>query len=394
MTLLKIGTRILAFVGKEIVTTVRRPAAIFSLILGPFLILALFGYGYSGFRKPADTIVVLPQQTGLPRDPSFYGDLGGAPIHVVDVTDDEAAARARLANDEVQLVIVAPGDAVAQFESGKQAEIKLVYSEVDPVMITYYNVLGQEFGNRVNQEVISTAVKQGETYAAGAAAQAKQIPPDVVAAPTKVTPENLAPSKPDVTSFFAPAVLALILQHMAVTLTALSLIRERLSGAMELYRITPTSPMEILIGKYVAFGFLNSLVALAATGLIVLVFHVPVLANPAFIALVVGLLTFASLGLGLLISALADSERQAVQLSFLSLLASVFFSGFVAALRDFDPVVRNVAYLLPVTHGIALLQDLFLRGQWVPWNLAALGVIGALLFLLTGVALTRNMRAV
>ena len=392
MTLLKIGTRILAFVGKEIVTTLRRPLVIFSLILGPFLILALFGYGYTGFRRPADTIVVLPQQTDLPRDASFYNELGGAPVNVVDVTEDEAAARARLANREVQLVVIAPADAVAQFQAGKQAEIKLVYDEVDPVMVTYINVLGQEFGNRVNREIIATAVKQGEAYAAGGA-QATKIPADVVAAPTKVSPENLSPTDPGVTSFFAPAVLALILQHMAVTLTALSLIRERLSGAMELYRITPTSPLEILIGKYVAFGFLNMLVAAVVTGLLLLVFHVPLLTSLAVIALVVGLLTFASLGLGLFISAIADSERQAVQLSFLSLLASVFFSGFVASLRDFDPLVRNLAYVLPVTHGIALLQDLFLRGQWVLWHVVALGAIGVLLFLVTGVALSRSMRS-
>jgi ABC-2 type transport system permease protein len=367
---------------------------IFSLILGPFLILGLFGYGYNGFRRPADTVIVLPQNSGLPTDPAFYGELGGAPVNVVGVTSDEADARARLGRQEIQLVVVAPPDAAAQFQAGKQAEIKLLYDEVDPVMVTYFNVLGQEFGNRVNQELIATAVKEGEAYAVGGGAKPLQIPPDVVAAPTKVTPENLAPTEPAVTSFFAPAVLALILQHMAVTLTALSLIRERLSGAMELYRITPTNPLEILIGKYVAFGFLNMLVALAVTALMIVVFHVPVLANLSGVALVVLLLTFASLGLGLFISAIADSERQAVQLSFLSLLASVFFSGFIVSLRDFEPIVRDLAYLLPVTHGIALMQDLFLRGQWALSNVLALVAIGTSLFVFTAIALRRTMRAV
>jgi ABC-2 type transport system permease protein len=394
MTILKIATRVLAFVGKEIVTTLRRPAAIFSLILGPFLIMALFGYGYNGFRRPADTIVVLPQGNDLPRDPAYYAELGGPPVNIVAVTDDEAGARARLQAREVQLVVIAPADAEAQFLAGKQAEIKLVYDEVDPVMVTYVNVLGQEFGSRVNQQLIAAAVKQGEAYVAGSGTKAAQIPPDVVAAPTKVDPENLAPTAPGVTAFFAPAVLALILQHMAVTLTALSLVRERTSGAMELYRVTPTSALDILVGKYIAFGVLNLLVAFAVTALILAVFHVPILANLAFIGLVVGLLTFASLGLGMLISALADSERQSVQLSLLALLAAVFFSGFVAPLRDFDPVVRNLAYLLPVTHGIALLQDAFLRGVWVPWHLLALALIGSVLFVATGLLLNRSMRAV
>src|SRR3546814_2948786 len=62
-------------------------------------------------------------------------------------------------------------------------------------------------------------------------------------------------------------------------------------------------------------------------------------------------------------SDLSDSERQAVQLSLLVLLASVFFSGFVLAVDEFTPPVRAIAYTLPVTHGIQLLQDFMLRGS-------------------------------
>ena len=61
MSLFKTLTRILAIVGKELVSIVRRPGALFSLVLGPFLIMALFGAGYGGFRRPLDTIVVLAE---------------------------------------------------------------------------------------------------------------------------------------------------------------------------------------------------------------------------------------------------------------------------------------------------------------------------------------------
>jgi len=104
------------------------------------------------------------------------------------------------------------------------------------------------------------------------------------------------------------------------------------------------------------------------------------------------LLSFASLGLGLLISTIADSERQAVQLSMLLLLASVFFSGFVLPLDQFITPLRVAAYTLPVTHGIQLLQDLMLRGSTNQgWQLLALGGIGFVLFLLTSITLRRNM---
>src|SRR6266496_1958455 len=111
--------------------------------------------------------------------------------------------------------------------------------------------------------------------------------------------------------------------------------------------------------------------------------HVPLLGAPGDVATVVVLLSFSSLGLGLLISTIVDSERQAVQLSMLVLLASVFFSGFVLPLDQFVTPLRVAAYSLPVTHGIQLLQDLMLRGGTNQgWELTALAVIGVVLFLL------------
>jgi ABC-2 type transport system permease protein len=120
---------------------------------------------------------------------------------------------------------------------------------------------------------------------------------------------------------------------------------------------------------------------------------VPLLGDPWLLAAIVGLLVFASLGVGLLISVIANSERQAVQLSLLVLLASVFFSGFVLAVDEFRAGVQIASYALPVTHGIQLLQDVMLRGStqaW--WQLAVLTGLGIVLLVLTSTLLRRAMR--
>jgi ABC-2 type transport system permease protein len=120
---------------------------------------------------------------------------------------------------------------------------------------------------------------------------------------------------------------------------------------------------------------------------------VPLLARPAALAAVIGLLLLASLGLGLLIAVVSDSERQAVQLSLLVLLASVFFSGFVLAIDQFTPAVRALAYALPVTHGIRLFQDLMLRGATNEvWQAAALVVIALVTLVVAWVGLRRGMQ--
>jgi len=219
------------------------------------------------------------------------------------------------------------------------------------------------------------------------------IPPDVIARPTTAETENVAPTPPQVLNFFAPAVFALVIQHLAITLTALSMVRERLSGQMDRFRVAPVTSMELLVGKYIAYAVLSLAVSAIVGALLVGVLGVPLLGSIAMLVVIVLLLTFASLGFGLLISLIADSERQAVQLSMLILLASVFFSGFVLPVTDFAQWMQYVAYALPVTHGIASLQDLMLRGQIVEtWMLCVLLGIGLVLYVGSLLRLRRVIR--
>jgi ABC-2 type transport system permease protein len=185
-------------------------------------------------------------------------------------------------------------------------------------------------------------------------------------------------------------VLVLVLQHMAVSLTAISLVRDRVSGAIDLFRVAPIHPVEVLVGKYAAYCLLSAVVAVILLALTVFGLNVPMLGDRVTLAGALGLLIFASVGMGMLISTISDSERQAVQLTMLVLLASVFFSGFVLPLEDFQASARGLAYALPVTHGIRLTQDTMLRGETsADWQIWTLGGLGAAFFLVTAVTMHR-----
>jgi ABC-2 type transport system permease protein len=180
---------------------------------------------------------------------------------------------------------------------------------------------------------------------------------------------------------------------MAVILIALSIVRERNSGAIDRFRSSPMRATEVVIGKVLAFALLGGAISAISVWLLVTLLGVPMVGSAAGVALVLGLLLFASLGLGLLISVVSDSERQAVQLALLTLLASMFFSGFVLRIEEFQPAVQVLAYLLPVTHGIALLQETMLTGSiGATWQLVALGGIGAVLVSLSWLLLRRELR--
>jgi ABC-2 type transport system permease protein len=385
--------RMLAFVGKELVETIRRPGALVSLVLGPFLILAVFGIGFNGVRRPREALIVVPPSSQMPTETADYQDLAGPAMHIDGVVD-RATAEARLRSGDADVVVIVPDDPQTTFRAGQQSTIEVLTDQVDPVDDNYTRVLAGTLADAVNRKLIEQAVEEGQGYAIAAGdSQAAKIPPSVVAAPTEANVTNLAPTVPSVTSFFGAAVLALILQHLAVTLVSMSLVRERSSGVMELFRIAPVSSAEIVAGKVLSFGVIGFVVGGLTLVLLVKGLSVPLLAGPLALTVTIGLLLLASLGLGLLIAVISDSERQAVQLSLLVLLASVFFSGFVLGIDQFTPVIRGLAYMLPVTHGIALLQDFLLRGGTnQQWQLAALGAIAAVTLVAAWLGLRRNMR--
>jgi ABC-2 type transport system permease protein len=281
-------------------------------------------------------------------------------------------------------VIVAPDEPAATFQKGEQSVFDVEINVVDPVAVNYAGFLANNLAGAVNREILRQAAEEGEGVAAEAGLiETGETPLAVVAEPTRAELVNIAPVTPGVVAFYGPAVLALVLQHLAVTLVALSLVRERTSGIIEMYRVAPVNAWEVLMGKVLAYLFIGGIIATVSVALLQLGFGVPMLGDLGALAGTIALVLFASLGLGLAIAVISDSERQAVQLSLLVLLASVFFSGFVLSVSEFTEPVRAFAYALPVTHGIRLIQDVMLRGavtQYWAYVVLAVIAVGTLVF--------------
>ena len=386
--------RMAAFTSKELREVVRRPGALLSLVLGPFLVMFLFGLGYSGYRAPFATEIVVPAESDFSRSAEDYENLAPGRLEVTQVGDDREAAEQRLRDGSIDLLVVAPENAVGELREGRQTTIRVAWNQVDPVYDQLATLATSILVSSLNAEIIERAATAGISFAEGELGPAvTDIPPEVIARPTTAETENVAPTSPDVINFFGPAVFALVIQHLAVTLTALSMVRERISGQMDRFRVAPVTSTELLVGKYIAYAVLSLAVSAIVGALLVGVLGVPLLGSIGLFIGIVLLLTFASLGFGLLISLIADSERQAVQLSMLILLASVFFSGFVLPVADFAQWMQYIAYALPVTHGIATLQELMLRGVVRDvWMLGALLGIGIALYVVSLLRLRRVIR--
>jgi ABC-2 type transport system permease protein len=216
------------------------------------------------------------------------------------------------------------------------------------------------------------------------------VSPEILVSPFESESQSIAPTHPDPVEFFAPAVIALLLQHLAVTFAALSIVRERNIGTTELFRVSPLSAGETLVGKYLSYFIFASVLTVGLTTLLYYGLHMPMLGSWLSYALVIAALIFASFGIGFLISLFSETDSQAVQLTMIVLLASVFFSGFLMDLDFIVQPVRALSWALPTTYGIVMLRDIFLRGLAPdPVKLGGLFAIGLLLMSISWLMLRR-----
>ncbi len=197
---------------------------------------------------------------------------------------------------------------------------------------------------------------------AQAAPQVAALDPAVLVRPFEASPQNVVRTDIEPVDFFTPSALALLLQHLALTFAALSLVRDRELGLFELLRVGPLSSWEIVTGKTIAYLVIGLVVGVGLLEAAVHLLGVPLLGSLFWVLGAFGLVLLASLALGTLISLISRTETQAVQWSMLTLLAGLFFSGFVLSLDGLTYPVKAISWLLPVTYGIQILQDVMLRG--------------------------------
>ena len=209
------------------------------------------------------------------------------------------------------------------------------------------------------------------------------LPSRLIEVRTLYNPEKRTPVQ------IVPALIGVILTLTMVVFTAVAIVRERERGNMELLITTPVKSGELMIGKLIPYV----LVGLIQTTLILLVgvwlFNVPVVGSLIDLYVAAAAFIAANLMLGLVISTLAQTQFQAIQLSIFTLLPSILLSGFMFPFDGMPRVAQWIAQILPLTHFVELVRGIVLRGAplgalWLP-----LMKLGIFLAIAMAVAATR-----
>jgi ABC-2 type transport system permease protein len=501
-----------AFVQKELVEILRQTRLLLALVLGPFLILLLFGIGYRDEARELRTVFVIPpNEPAMEESVREHATTLGPQLDFRGITTNQGQAMAFLSRGQVDVVVIVPDNAEQMIRDSEQPAVQLYHREIDPFQVNYVQYVAQIYVDELNRRVLQTIAEEGQQEAAdvqnelqtarlsarmmreafergdeseaqrqrgqvnrslgivslgvgaslgvlqgveetmnpgqgsgegGSAASAilntldtltqsnrqledtspgqtsysaeaqqaseieeelerldqqlsdfRSIEPHVLVSPFRAEAVNVNFVELNSSEFFAPGVIVLLLQHLLLTFAALSIVRERTSGTMELFRVAPITAFETLLGKYLSYLLIGILLAVGISALVVLVLQVPMLGSWINFAIVMLALMFASLGLGFAISLISDTTSQAVQYSMLTLLFSIFFSGFFLDLRLMWDNIRFIAWAIPATYGMQMLQEIMFRSN--PINYVLLGGllgIGLFFFIISWFLLMRQMK--
>jgi ABC-2 type transport system permease protein len=179
-----------------------------------------------------------------------------------------------------------------------------------------------------------------------------------------------------------PGVIGMILYAITTILTATTIVRERERGTIEQLIVTPIRPWELVIGKILPYVVL----ALFDTLEVLLIGHwwfgVPVRGNPGLILVVSGLLLLSSLGIGILASTIANTQQEAMLTVFMTILPSIFLSGFFFPLEAMPQFLQLVSYAIPLRYYLIVIRALLLKGvgaSAIQNEIIALAVFGVVI---------------
>ena len=337
--------RLGALLAKEFIQ-MRRDRITFAMMLGvPLIQLLLFGYAINPDPKQLPAALVATSQDHYSR--AVISALETTGYYRFDhVAQSAAEAEALITAGEVAFVVTIPADLARRIDRGEKPRILIEADASDPSAAS--GAIGT-LGTVMNRAVLR------EQGIAQEAEQERESRLDVVVH-RRYNPEGVAQYN------IVPGLLGVILQMTMVMMTSIALTREIERGTMENLLAMPSSPFEIMLGKVLpglAIGAVQTLVVLAAARLL---FDIPFAGDP--FALLAAILAFvlALVLLGYLISTMARTQMQALQLTFFFFLPSIMLSGFMFPFRGMPEWAQWIGELFPLTHFLRVVRAVMLKG--------------------------------
>jgi len=326
---------------KEFVQMRRDRLTLGMMTVLPAVQLMLFGYAIQTDVRHLPTVVLDESRTADSR--RLIGVIANTGnFQIVGEVASREALRAEIMASRASAALVIPPDYARDLRAGRTATAQMIVDAADPQS--------------------SSAAMSGAQLAAAALAtqivteRAAIVPPLEMRVRPWFNPAQRS------AIFIVPGVIGVLLTITLTLITSTAIVRERERGTLEQLVVTPIGKTSLMLGKLVPFMLVGYVQMTVVLGLGKLIFRIPTEGSISMLYLLALPFMFASLGVGLLISTVARSQAQAMQLSFFFMLPNILLSGYIFPRVAMPEPAQWIGLVLPLTYFLKVLRGILLKG--------------------------------
>jgi ABC-2 type transport system permease protein len=343
-----INNRLMSIIRKEFIQIWRDPRTLALVIAIPVIELLMMGYAATNDIRNVP-LAVFDQDRG-PAARELLDAYRAADYFLLsyDVfSEDELLGL--IDGGEASAGLIIPPGYSALIRGGGTAQVAFVLDGSDPTAastsLSAAQFIAQEHATTVLSNRLSRLSKSVSTEMPLEVRTQVWYNPDMISA-----------------HFMVPGVIGMILSGLTSVLTATAVVRERERGTIEQLIVTPIRSWELIVGKivpYVVLAFMNTLEVLAIGSWL---FEVPIRGDLGVILLLSGLFVLSGLGIGLLVSTTANTQQEAMLSAFMTLLPSIFLSGFFFPLDAMPKILQLISNVIPLRYYLTIIRSLLIKG--------------------------------
>jgi len=358
--------RVREMVRKEFIQLFRDKKNRPLLIIAPLIQLILFGYVVTTDVREIRVAVVDQSKTPASRTlvDAFRG--GDGFFRISHFLDNPMDLDRLLLERTVDLCIRIPPDFSSEIRKGHSAAVQILAdgsaSNMAAVRISHAATVLEDLNRRLLQELYAKKVHYGEVD---------------LRIRTWYNP-NL-----ESRYFYVPGIVAFLIMLLTLLLTSMAIIREKESGTMEQLIVTPLKPSELILGKTIPFILIAQAQMVLVTLFAKVWFGIPIAGSVLLLMAATCLFLMSTLGIGLFISTVSQTQQQAMMTTFFFILPFFMLSGFVFPIANMPVAIQWLAYLNPLRYMLVIIRGIFLKGIGIDvlWpQFAGLAVLGVLVF--------------
>ncbi len=372
-------TRLLTLIRKEFIQIIRDPRTLGLTFFFPIVMLFLLGYAATNDVRNIP-LAVYDQDKSAESTRLLEAYQAADYFKIAYDVNSPAEIQKLMDNGSVKAGIIIPPDYAETVSTGEKTEIAFIIDGSDPTLantaLSAATLIGQaKSAKLVAKQMMLVGQGKGST---------------LVEVRTQVwyNPELIS------ANFMIPGLIGMILQFLTTMLTSTAIVREREYGTIEQLIVTPIRPWELVVGKlapYVLIGFLDSIEVLVIG---VLVFHITINGNILLLLLLCALFLVTTLGIGILISTVAKTQQEAMLTTLMTIMPSVFLSGFFFPLAAMPTVLQAISYLIPLRYFLIIVRGIVLKGvglESLYFEVILLAIYGTLIMTLAAIRFRKKL---